>query len=106
MFAELQNKYGDSGLQIIGISLDEDGWKAVRPVIESDKINYRVALATDTWKAFGGDKLPESFLLGKNGLIRSRFTGIASKAEYERAIVKALGKSRPDGDRLHSDRTE
>ena len=55
-FVEFQRVYGDKGFAVIGVSMDEDGWKAVRPAMESQKINYRVAigdseLAEEIWGA-------------------------------------------------------
>src|ERR1700693_616896 len=41
-YMEFQNKYKDTGLSVIGVSMDEDGWKSVKPFVEEQKMNYVV----------------------------------------------------------------
>jgi thiol-disulfide isomerase/thioredoxin len=91
-FNEFQQAHAKDGFEVIGISMDEGGWKAVRPVIASEKINYRIALGNEAWKEFG-DKLPESLLLDRRGLIREKYVGIHEKSDYERDIAQALGRN-------------
>jgi thiol-disulfide isomerase/thioredoxin len=106
-FVELQRTYGDKGLAVIGISFDEGGWKAVRPVMESEKINYRIAIGDDAWEKeiHGVDFLPVSFLLDRKGLILAKHVGILSKSQYEREIVRALWSelSPAERDRLRAE---
>jgi hypothetical protein len=33
-YVELQNKYKESGLSVIGVAMDDDGWKSVKPFLE------------------------------------------------------------------------
>jgi thiol-disulfide isomerase/thioredoxin len=103
-FAEFQREYGNQGLAVIGISLDEGGWKSVRPAIEALKINYRVALGNDALiKKYGGvESLPETLLISGDGRILVKHVGITSKGQYEREIVRALwkGLSQAERDRL------
>src|ERR1700741_713914 len=46
-FMEFENKYQGSGLSVIGVSMDEDGWKAVKPFIEQKKLNYPVVIGDE-----------------------------------------------------------
>jgi len=39
---EFQNKYRKEGLAAIGVSMDDDGWKSVKPFLEEHKLNYPV----------------------------------------------------------------
>lgn len=41
-FMEFQDKYKADGLAVIGISMDEDGWKSVKPFVAERKFNYPV----------------------------------------------------------------
>src|ERR1035437_7850787 len=43
-FIDFEKNYKDRGFAVVGISLDDDGWEAVKPYIEERKMNYRVAL--------------------------------------------------------------
>src|SRR5215467_3295375 len=37
-FAEFQKKYGNQGLRVIGVSLDDAGWKVVKPFIKTASV--------------------------------------------------------------------
>ena len=106
-FEEFQRTYGNDGLEVIAVSVDDDGWKAVRPVMEAKKINYRVGVADKALiQKYGGlESLPETLLIDEKGRILSRHVGIVSKAQYEREIVKALwhGLSTSERDRLRTE---
>src|SRR5438270_2690708 len=39
-YMEFQQKYKDKGLSVIGVAMDDDGWKSVRPFSDEKKINY------------------------------------------------------------------
>src|SRR6202030_2748526 len=36
-FVEFQNKYRDQGFEVLGVSMDEDGWKAITPFVQQLK---------------------------------------------------------------------
>jgi len=93
-FAEFQRTFGNQGLAVIGISMDEDGWKAVRPYLDKEKMKYPVGIGGE-WLArkFGGvESLPETLLIGRDGRIVRRHTGIVSRSEYEREIQDLLNR--------------
>jgi len=100
-FAEFQKEYGADGFAVIGVSIDEDGWKAVRPVMESLKVNYRMALGNDalTQKFGGVESLPESLLISPDGRIWTKHTGITAREQFEREIVRALWSDLSDAER-------
>lgn len=43
-FEEFSNRYRDRGLIVVGLSMDEDGWTAVRPALGRLKITYPISL--------------------------------------------------------------
>jgi cytochrome c biogenesis protein CcmG/thiol:disulfide interchange protein DsbE len=91
-FAEFESKYKGSGLAVLGVSMDDVGWKSVRPFIAQSRINYRVMVGDDaTASRFGGiDSLPETLLIDRKGRIASRQLGLTAKTTYEEAIVELL----------------
>jgi peroxiredoxin len=93
-FVEFQNAFANHGLAVIGVSLDEEGWKAVRPFVEARKVNYAVGIGNEALaKMFGGvESLPETLLIGRDGRIAARHKGIVSRSEYEREIEDLLGR--------------
>jgi peroxiredoxin len=91
-FVEFEQAYKDKGFAVVGISMDDDGWKSVRPFLESRKVNYRVAVDDGTVAAkFGGiDSLPETLLIGRDGRIVARHVGLIGRDTYEREINALL----------------
>src|SRR5579864_2074355 len=90
-FVELQQKYGDRGLQIIGVSMD-DSSEPVRDFYQQFHMNYPVVMGTaKTGELYGGVLgLPIAFVIGKVGLIDSKKIGAVDMAILEREIQKLL----------------
>ena len=91
-FVEFEQKYRDQGFAVLGLSMDDDGWKAVRPYIASHKINYRVMIASEVVsQQFGDiDSLPTSFMLDRQGRIATNHVGLVDKRDYQNEILKLL----------------
>ena len=91
-FVEFEQKYRDQGFAVLGLSMDDDGWKAVRPYIASHKINYRVMIASEiVSQQFGDiDSLPTSFVLDRQGRIATNHVGLVDKRDYQNEILKLL----------------
>jgi peroxiredoxin len=91
-FMEFQRKYKDRGFEVLGVSMDDDGWKAITPFVEKRKINYRVVLGDDkTGDQYGGlEALPTTFVIDRYGRIASAHVGLAGKKDFADAIEKLL----------------
>jgi len=94
---EFQEQYGHRGFVVLGVSLDADGWKLVRPFIGEKKINYRVMVGTDDIAArFGADQaLPVSLVIDKSGRIAATHVGLPEKSVYRAEIEKLLRAKMP-----------
>lgn len=93
---KLHSKFADKGFTVVGISLDEEGAKAVRPFVEKRKINYPILLdESKAWKLWGVRAIPAMFLIDKDGKIVRQWVGTADKKELERAIESLVGASKP-----------
>ena len=93
-FVEFEQQYKSKGLEVIGISMDEDGWKVVKPYIQERKVNYRVLLGNDTVsQLYGGvESLPTTFIIDRDGKFAfSPHVGLAEKNEYLSEIQSLLG---------------
>ena len=90
-FVELQNKYGDQGLQVIGISMD-DGPKPVREFYQQFKMNYPVAVGTEkVAEAYGGVfGLPVTFLIGRDGRVAAKYVGEVEMSKLQEAVESQL----------------
>lgn len=100
-FVEFEQKYKDRGFAVVGVAMDEDGWEVIKPYLNKNRINYRIALGTDiVAQQYGGvESLPTTFVIDKNGRIASTHVGLVSKSDYENEIVQLLSGSRASADR-------
>lgn len=88
---ELQNKYGEQGLRIIGISMD-DGPEPVRDFYREFKMNYPVVMGdAKTGELYGGVLgLPIAFVIGRDGRVYGKHIGATDIAVFEEEIAKLL----------------
>lgn len=92
-FINLYKKYKDKGLEIIGISFDENGQKVVPPFMKKMGMNYPVYLdGGDIGPAFNLEAYPTTIIYDKEGKIVSRHEGYVSEEEFENQISKLLKK--------------
>jgi peroxiredoxin len=93
-FIDFENNYRDRGFAVLGVSLDEDGWKAVRPYIQDKRMNYPVMLGNGKMtELYGGiDAIPTTLLVDRSGKIAARYIGVPGKAAYEKHILQLLGE--------------
>jgi len=90
---EFQRKFRDRGFEIIGVSMDDEGWPIVKPFVTELAINYRIVLGDDTTaQLYGGvDSLPTTFVIDREGKIAVVHVGLTSKSEIENGIEQVLG---------------
>jgi peroxiredoxin len=91
-FVEMQKKYKDQGLEIVGLSLDDGGANDVKPFAEEHNVNYTMLIATqETARAYGGiSGIPTTFVVDKKGTIAKRFLGFTDPAVFEATIQPLL----------------
>jgi peroxiredoxin len=91
-FVEFSKAYKERGLVVVGVSMDDDGWKSVKPYIAEKKLNYPIVLGTDDLeKRYGGvDSLPTTFMIDRNGKIAFSHSGLEGKDTYEKEIQTLL----------------
>jgi peroxiredoxin len=75
-YIEFQEKYRDAGLSAIGVSMDADGWKSVKPFLADHKLNYPVVIGNDA--------------LGGNGKVAESHAGVVDKDNFENKIRSLL----------------
>jgi len=94
-FMEFERQYKNRGFAVLGVSMDDDGWQAVKPYIAEHKLNYRILLGNDSVsQLYGGlDSLPTTFLIDRNGNVAfPPHIGLISKNVYIDEIQSLLGK--------------
>jgi cytochrome c biogenesis protein CcmG/thiol:disulfide interchange protein DsbE len=90
-FVEFQDKYHEQGLQVIGISMDDDA-KPVRAFYKEFKMNYPVALGNEkVAEAYGGVLgLPITFLIDRDGRVAAKYVGAVETNVVEQEIKSLL----------------
>ena len=90
-YVEFQSKYRDAGLSAIGVSMDADGWKSVKPFLAEHNLNYAVVIGNDELgERFGLLNMPLTLLIDRNGRIAESHAGVVDKDNFESKIRSLL----------------
>lgn len=95
MFNQLAGEYKSRGLEIVAVSLDEEGAEKVKPFTQKYKMNYTQVLGDQGVAAafnVADSSLPVALLVDKQGRVRARHVGITSKEVFEAEIKQLLGE--------------
>src|SRR5215469_15003258 len=93
-FAEFQRRYGEKGFAVLGVSLDDEGWKVVAPFVRSANIPYEILLGDEeTAKDYGISNMPHAFLIDREGRIAASYAGLVDKADLEKSIQSLLNQN-------------
>jgi peroxiredoxin len=90
-YVDFQKKYADQGFVVIGISLDDDGWKSVKPWLKEKKVNYPIVIGNDALgKQYGLDGMPLTALVDREGRIADTHSGVVDRDATEQKIQRLL----------------
>src|SRR5262245_2005322 len=90
-YMEFQDKYQKAGLAVVGVAMDQEGWKSVRPFLAENKLNYPAVLDdARVSRAFGVSALPVTLLIDRNGRIADQHAGLVDKEAFEKEIQALL----------------
>jgi cytochrome c biogenesis protein CcmG/thiol:disulfide interchange protein DsbE len=103
-FMDFEQQYKDRGFAVLGVSMDEEGWEAVKPYVEEKRINYRVALGNDSvGDLYGGiESLPTTFVIDRDGRVAAAHKGLISKSDYQNEILQLLDSKADRGGDVHA----
>ena len=94
-FAELEARYRNNGLVVVGVSMDDEGWAIVTPYLEAHPITYPIVLGShEIAERYGITSLPVTVLIDRNGKVAVKHFGVVERAPFENEIRKLL-KERP-----------
>jgi cytochrome c biogenesis protein CcmG, thiol:disulfide interchange protein DsbE len=89
---ELKKLAANSKVKVIGIALDQDGLKTIRPFVASNNINYTVLVGDEeVFQRFNGVGIPYTLLLDSSQKIVKIYRGPTTKAALEQDL-KAIGQ--------------
>ena len=91
-FQELNDQYRDKGLQIVGVSMDENAADVVPGFLKEQRIQYtnliHDAKVEELYGPISG--LPTTFVIDRRGTIRQQWTGAQPRDVMKSAILDLL----------------
>ena len=91
---DMQARYGEHGLVVVGINVDRER-SAADQFLAEIPADFRIHYDTDGRLAeqFGVEAMPSSYVIGRDGEIVARHLGfkVRKQDEYEAILVDALG---------------
>jgi len=95
-FIDFERTYRNRNFAVLGVSMDEDGWKAVRPFINAKRINYPVMIGgPDMAARYGIQAMPVTVLIDASGRVAATHTGLVGKSDYKAEIETLLNEKPP-----------
>jgi peroxiredoxin len=99
-YMEFDKKFRGQGLAVIGVSMDEEGWKVVRPFLArkvdaetggNTAMQYPVVIGNDTLaKEYNLTSMPMTLLIDREGRIALSHTGVVNKDDFQSHILQLL----------------
>ena len=91
-FVELQNKYGNDGLVVLGVAMDDTEASKIARFTSEMGVNYPVLLGNDKVSEDYGNVqyLPTSFFINRDGKFVDKGVGLIDHNEAEKYVQKAL----------------
>lgn len=88
---QLQQRFKDRGVTVVGVSIDVDG-DAYHKFLKDYKIDFLTVRDPDqkTSNLYGSFKWPETYIIDRNGIVRRKFIGAVEWSQPE--IVDFLNK--------------
>ena len=89
---KLRQKFGDQGVEVIGVSLDHQVDEVLRPFVQRQGMPYPILLATrKVVLDYGGIRsIPTTFIIDRNGTISDHFAGMPPSYLMEESVTKLL----------------
>ena len=90
-FADFEKTYGAKGLAVVGVSMDEGGWKVLKPFLAETHVPYQILLGDEAMaKRYGIESMPDTFLIDQEGKVAAAYlAGLVDRDNVE-ANIKAL----------------
>jgi cytochrome c biogenesis protein CcmG/thiol:disulfide interchange protein DsbE len=90
-FAAFEQKYGNQGFAVLGVSMDDGGWKVLKPFLAEHKPSYRMALGDAAMaRSFGIENLPDTFLIDRQGRIAAAYIATLVDRDNVEGNIRAL----------------
>ena len=95
-FIEFQKTYKDRGLEVVGISVDEKGWKVVKPYLtdQGKDINYTILLDdVHLNEMYAVSTMPKTLMIDRDGKVAAIHNGLVDRSGVEAEIQALVAES-------------
>jgi peroxiredoxin len=83
-FIDFQRHFKSEGLAVVGVSMDDDGWKSVTPFVAEKKVNYAIVIGDEALgKLYNLGNMPRTILIDRDGRIAATYDGVVDRAKCE-----------------------
>lgn len=91
-FVDLQKKYGNDGLVVLGVAMDDSSTSRIAEFASEVGVNYPILLGNDQISDDYGNVqyLPTTFYIDRDGKIVDKGTGLLARKEIEDSVQKAM----------------
>ena len=99
-FVEFASKYKAQGLEVIGVSMDDEGFKIVKPYMAKKGVTYNIVIGDDALSHKYGpvagtgsasiETYPTTFLIDRTGKIAAVHSGLVERSAYEADLAQLL----------------
>jgi peroxiredoxin len=94
-FSQFQTTYGAQGFAVVGVSLDEDGWKVLKPFLDDHRVPYEMLLGdVSLAQRYGIGNLPDTFLIDRQGRVAAAYKEALVDRDNVEANIKVLLSNR------------
>lgn len=93
-FIKMQRDMRDQGVLFVGVSVDEEGWEAVRPYAQKMDINYPVVIDDGSvFEGYGPFRLiPTSYIINKKGQVEYVVPGMINEEKLKPILEKLASR--------------
>ncbi len=90
-FQEFADSWGKSGLAVVGLAMDDEGWQIVKPYVGKSRVRYPMVIADKAVLArYTFDAMPATYLIDRKGRIAAKYIGLVDRADIEAKITELL----------------
>ncbi len=94
----LHSEYASRGFTVLGVAMDERGWRDVTPFLRSHRIDYPVLLGNaEVANAYGGLRtIPHTLFLDREGRVVATYGAVVDLPAFRKSIEAMLAEAPPE----------
>ena len=90
-YIQFDKQYRGKGLAVVGVSMDDEGMKVVKPFMAEKHMDYPVVIGSEALgKRFNLGEMPLTLLIDRQGRIAVAHAGVVDRDDFEHHIQQLL----------------